>query len=116
MFKAQQLRLRFKPANGNQVIVSAQVSLYEPRGDYQLVVEHLEEAGDGALRLAFERLKTKLLQEGLFAAERKRELPLIPNHRRYHFAERRSGSRYFDGVETPLSGDSSVDLSGSGTG
>jgi exodeoxyribonuclease VII large subunit len=80
MFKGQQLRLRFKPANGNQVIVSAQVSLYEPRGDYQLVVEHLEEAGDGALRLAFERLKTKLLQEGLFAADRKRELPLIPKH------------------------------------
>jgi exodeoxyribonuclease VII large subunit len=78
MFKGQQLRLRFKPTNGNQVIVTAQVSLYEPRGDYQLVVEHLEEAGDGALRLAFERLKTKLLQEGLFAAERKRELPLIP--------------------------------------
>ena len=78
MFKGQQLRLRFKPENGKQVIVSAQVSLYEPRGDYQLVVEHLEEAGDGALRLAFERLKTKLMQEGLFAAERKKALPQLP--------------------------------------
>ncbi|MDD4916013.1 MAG: exodeoxyribonuclease VII large subunit [Methylococcales bacterium] len=78
MFKGQQQRLRFKPANGNQVIATAQVSLYEPRGDYQLVVEHMEEAGDGALRQAFERLKLKLLQEGLFERERKRPLPLIP--------------------------------------
>jgi len=70
--------LRFKPENGNQVIVTAQVSLYEPRGDYQLVVEQMEEAGDGALRQAFERLKTKLLLEGLFDAERKQALPLIP--------------------------------------
>ena len=79
MFKGQQQRLRFKPANGNQVILTAQVSLYEPRGDYQLVVEHMEEAGDGALRQAFERLKLKLLQEGLFEQERKQSLPLIPN-------------------------------------
>jgi exodeoxyribonuclease VII large subunit len=79
MFKGQQQRLRFKPANGNQVILTAQVSLYEPRGDYQLVVEHMEEAGDGALRQAFDRLKQKLLLEGLFEQERKQPLPLIPN-------------------------------------
>lgn len=79
MFKGQQQRLRFKPANGNQVVLTAQVSLYEPRGDYQLVVEHMEEAGDGALRQAFERLKLKLLQEGLFEPERKQPLPLIPS-------------------------------------
>jgi exodeoxyribonuclease VII large subunit len=78
MFKGQQQRLRFKPSNGNQVIATAQVSLYEPRGDYQLVVDHLEEAGDGALRLAFEKLKAKLLQEGLFDQHRKQALPLIP--------------------------------------
>jgi exodeoxyribonuclease VII large subunit len=78
MFKGQQQRLRFKPSNGNQVIATAQVSLYEPRGDYQLVVDHLEEAGDGALRLAFEKLKAKLLQEGLFDQQRKQALPLIP--------------------------------------
>jgi exodeoxyribonuclease VII large subunit len=78
MFKGQMHRMRFKPSNGNQVVVTAQVSLYEPRGDYQLVVEQMEEAGDGALRLAFERLKNKLLQEGLFEESRKKELPLIP--------------------------------------
>jgi exodeoxyribonuclease VII large subunit len=78
MFKGQQQRLRFKPSNGNQVIATAQVSLYEPRGDYQLVIDHLEEVGDGALRLAFEKLKAKLLQEGLFDQHRKQALPLIP--------------------------------------
>ena len=78
MFKGQQQRLRFKPSNGNQVIATAQVSLYEPRGDYQLVIDHLEEVGDGALRLAFEQLKAKLLQEGLFDQHRKQALPLIP--------------------------------------
>jgi exodeoxyribonuclease VII large subunit len=78
MFKGQQQRLRFKPSNGNQVIATAQVSLYEPRGDYQLVIDHLEEVGDGALRLAFEKLKVKLLQEGLFDQHRKQALPLIP--------------------------------------
>ncbi|TPQ26533.1 exodeoxyribonuclease VII large subunit [Methylomonas koyamae] len=79
MFKGQQQRLRFKPANGDSVIATAQVSLYEPRGDYQLVVEHLAEAGDGALRLAFERLKQKLLAEGLFDQERKKPLPTLPD-------------------------------------
>ncbi|MCQ8105185.1 exodeoxyribonuclease VII large subunit [Methylomonas sp. SURF-2] len=78
MFRGQQQGLGFKPGNGDLVVVSAQVSLYEPRGDYQLVVEHMERAGDGALRQAFERLKNKLLAEGLFDDSRKREIPLIP--------------------------------------
>ncbi|OQW71861.1 MAG: exodeoxyribonuclease VII large subunit [Proteobacteria bacterium ST_bin11] len=79
MFKGQQQRLRFKPANGNLVIAKAQVSLYEPRGDYQLVVEQLEEAGNGALQLAYERLKQKLLQEGLFEQSRKKPIPQLPH-------------------------------------
>src|SRR4029077_8759061 len=54
------------------------VSLYEPRGDYQFIVEHLEEAGVGALKREFERLKAKLAAEGLFALERKRSLPRFP--------------------------------------
>ncbi|AEF99668.1 exodeoxyribonuclease VII large subunit [Methylomonas methanica] len=78
MFRGQQQRLGFKPGNGDLVVVNAQVSLYEPRGDYQLVVEHMEQAGDGALRQAFERLKNKLLAEGLFDANRKQDIPLIP--------------------------------------
>ena len=78
MFRGQQTRLGFRPNNGDLVVVDAQVSLYEPRGDYQLVVERMEQAGDGALRQAFERLKLKLLNEGLFDEGRKQPIPLIP--------------------------------------
>jgi exodeoxyribonuclease VII large subunit len=78
LFKNQQRRTGFKPENGKQVLVKAQVSLYEPRGDYQLIVDSMEEAGDGALRRAFDALKTKLASEGLFAAEHKQQLPTLP--------------------------------------
>ena len=78
MFKTQQRRLGFKPENGKHVIVKAQVSLYEPRGDFQLIVEHLEEAGDGALRRAFDALKLKLSEEGLFDSANKQNLPALP--------------------------------------
>jgi exodeoxyribonuclease VII large subunit len=78
MFRPQQRRLTFKPENGKQVVVRAQVSLYEPRGDYQLIVEHIEEAGDGALRRAFDALKLKLSEQGLFDAAHKQPLPTLP--------------------------------------
>lgn len=78
LFKNQQRRLPFKPANGMQVLAKAQVSLYEPRGDYQLIVEQLEQAGDGALRLAFENLKRKLAAEGLFDEHQKKPIPAVP--------------------------------------
>ena len=78
LFKTQQRRLTFKPENGKQVIVKAQVSLYEPRGDYQLIVESMEEAGDGALQRAFNSLKQKLSQEGLFDTIHKKQLPKLP--------------------------------------
>ncbi len=79
LFKTQQRRLSFKPENGKQVIVKAQVSLYEPRGDYQLIVESMEEAGDGVLQRAFDSLKLKLAQEGLFDAIHKKQLPKLPH-------------------------------------
>ncbi|GAP64732.1 exodeoxyribonuclease VII large subunit [Mizugakiibacter sediminis] len=75
MFKPRSTYLRFRPAEGMHVLVRARVSLYEPRGDYQLIVEHMEEAGEGALRRAFEALKARLAAEGLFDAARKRALP-----------------------------------------
>ncbi|HEX7113126.1 MAG TPA: exodeoxyribonuclease VII large subunit [Mizugakiibacter sp.] len=75
MFKPRSTYLRFRPAEGMHVLVRARVSLYEPRGDYQLIVEHMEEAGEGALRRAFEALKAQLAAEGLFDAARKRALP-----------------------------------------
>lgn len=75
LFRPKSQWLRFRPADGMQVRVRGRLSLYEPRGDYQLLAEHMEAAGEGALRLAFEALKLKLQAEGLFAAERKRPLP-----------------------------------------
>jgi exodeoxyribonuclease VII large subunit len=78
MFRNRNQALRFKPAEGLQVLVRARVSLYEPRGDYQLIVDHMELAGDGMLQRAFEELKQKLAAEGLFDAAAKRELPLMP--------------------------------------
>ncbi len=80
MFRNRNMLVRFKPKDGMQVLVKAKLSIYEGRGDYQLIVEHIEEAGAGALRRAFELLKTRLLQEGLFEAARKKPLPTLPRH------------------------------------
>lgn len=65
--------------NGQHVLVKARIALYEPRGDLQLIIDHLEETGAGALRKAFEELCQRLDQEGLFATEHKRPLPRLPN-------------------------------------
>ncbi|MEJ2455788.1 MAG: exodeoxyribonuclease VII large subunit [Candidatus Thiodiazotropha sp.] len=78
MFRMKRQQLRFRPANGQQVLVRARISLYEARGEFQLIIEHMEPAGEGALRLAFEQLKEKLAAEGLFDSEHKRPLPEIP--------------------------------------
>lgn len=78
LFRGRGRTLNFRPENGMQVLATARVSLYEARGDYQLLVETLEEAGDGALLHAFEALKQRLASEGLFAEERKRPLPTLP--------------------------------------
>jgi exodeoxyribonuclease VII large subunit len=78
MFRLKNTVLGFTPKAGQQVIARGRVSLYEPRGEYQLLVDHLEEAGVGALQRQFEQLKTKLAAEGLFASERKRALPRFP--------------------------------------
>jgi len=75
MFKPKSGWLRFKPSDGMHVLARARVGLYEPRGEFQLVVEHMEPAGEGALQREFERLKAQLDAEGLFAQERKRPLP-----------------------------------------
>src|SRR5207302_106838 len=78
MFRMRDALVGFTPSAGAQVLVRGRVSVYEARGEYQLIVEHLEEAGVGALRREFERLKAKLAAEGLFALERKRGLPRFP--------------------------------------
>jgi len=78
MFKMKAQYLRFKPADGQRVLARARVSLYEARGEFQLIVEHMEEAGEGALLRAFEALKARLSAEGLFDAARKRAIPVSP--------------------------------------
>ncbi|MCS6946745.1 MAG: exodeoxyribonuclease VII large subunit, partial [Steroidobacteraceae bacterium] len=78
MFRQRNISVRFKPADGQQVLARARVGLYEPRGDYQLIVEHLEETGVGALQREFERLRDRLAAEGLFSEDIKRPLPAVP--------------------------------------
>jgi len=78
MFRRQGMSLSFQPENGMEVFCFGRVSVYPVRGDLQLYVEKVEPKGQGALYLAFEQLKKKLAEEGLFAAERKRALPFLP--------------------------------------
>ncbi|HTL20864.1 MAG TPA: exodeoxyribonuclease VII large subunit [Steroidobacteraceae bacterium] len=78
MYRVKNSLVGFTPRAGMQVLVRGRISLYEPRGEFQLIIEHLEEAGVGALRREFERLKSRLAAEGLFAPERKRALPRFP--------------------------------------
>jgi exodeoxyribonuclease VII large subunit len=78
MFRQRNMNLGFSPKSGQLVLVRGRVSLYEPRGDYQMIVDHMEEAGIGALKREFERLKARLAAEGLFAPQLKRPLPAFP--------------------------------------
>ena len=78
LFRNKRQLLRFQPKDGDKVLIRARISLYEARGDFQLVVEHMEPAGEGALQRAFEALKAKLDHEGLFDAKRKKALPAFP--------------------------------------
>lgn len=80
MFKNRNGRVHFQPENGQQVLIRAQVTLYEARGDYQVIVEHMEEAGLGQLMRQFEALKKQLAAEGLFASEHKKTIPAQASH------------------------------------
>jgi exodeoxyribonuclease VII large subunit len=77
-FRTQALRLKFRPEDGLKLIVRGSISVYEPRGEYQIYVEHIEPSGIGALQLAFEQLKKRLEEEGLFDSARKVSLPMLP--------------------------------------
>lgn len=78
MFRTAASRLRFRPTDGMHVLMRAKVGLYEARGEFQLVADHMEPAGEGALQREFEQLKARLGAEGLFDPERKRALPVYP--------------------------------------
>lgn len=78
MFRMANRLLNFQPEDGMQVLARARVSIYPERGDFQLIVDYLEETGDGLLRQAFEKLKKQLHTEGLFASDHKKPLPTLP--------------------------------------
>lgn len=78
MFRTRNSQVGFAPRDGQKVLVRARVGLYEPRGEYQLLIEHIEDAGIGALKRQFEELAARLTAQGLFDAGRKRPLPRLP--------------------------------------
>ncbi len=94
IFSARRRHLGFEPEEGMQVLAFGALTVYEPRGEYQLVIEHLEPLGAGALALAFEQLKVKLAREGLFDPERKKPLPILP--RRVAVVTSPSGAALWD--------------------
>ena len=80
MFKGQNKKLNFKPQTGEEILVYGQISVYSPRGDYQILCHEMEIVGSGLLQQKFEQLKRQLHKEGLFDPERKRPLPPFPHH------------------------------------
>src|SRR2546430_15310073 len=80
MFKSEAQRLKFKPADGMELLASGRIGVYAQRGRYQLYISTLNPIGQGALELAFQQLRAKLEAEGLFAAQRKKPLPLFPRN------------------------------------
>ncbi|WP_445206051.1 exodeoxyribonuclease VII large subunit [Vibrio sp. 10N] len=94
MFRGNNRRVTFKPVNGNQVLVKARLSLYEPRGDYQLIIESMQPEGDGRLQQEFEKLKMSLAAEGLFSQSLKKPLPSHP--KRVGIITSKTGAALFD--------------------
>lgn len=80
MFRGHNAKLKFKPHDGLEVIVRGRITVYEPRGNYQIVCDSMEPVGAGALQKQFEQLKEKLKQEGLFLADKKKPIPTYPQH------------------------------------
>ncbi len=78
MYRSTLRYLRFKPENGQRVVARGRISVYPPKGEYQIVCDHMEPQGLGALQLAFEQLRERLAKEGLFDDDRKRPLPALP--------------------------------------
>jgi exodeoxyribonuclease VII large subunit len=79
MFRAQIRNLKFDPEDGLSIVGLCRISVYEPRGTYQVILEYLEPKGIGALQIAFEQLKAKLATEGIFEENRKKPLPFLPS-------------------------------------
>lgn len=93
-WKGTNFKIRFKPQNGIEVRIRGKLSIYQARGDFQLVVESLEPSGEGALKAAFDQIKAKLDREGLFAPELKRPMPFYP--RRIGVVTTKTGAAFHD--------------------
>ncbi|GAI29342.1 unnamed protein product, partial [marine sediment metagenome] len=78
MFRGQQRQLKFEPEDGMRITGMGRLSVYEPRGTYQIILEYMEPAGVGALQVAYEKLKARLAQEGLFDGKYKQPIPFLP--------------------------------------
>ena len=103
MFRSSLLRLRFKPQDGLRVVARGRVTVYDPKGEYQLVCEHFEPEGLGARQLAFDQLKQRLAREGLFDERRKRAAACpAAKDRRRDLARWRGGARHPQGARPPL--------------
>ena len=100
LFKQQQKYLREFPEDGQQVICRGRISVYEPRGEYQLIIDHLERHGTGELQIAFENLKQKLAEEGLFDQNQKKEIPAFPS--RVALVTSPEGAALFDFLKVAL--------------
>ena len=94
VYKNSNYRIRFQPFDGLQVRVRGRLSIYEPRGEYQILIDSLEPVGEGALKVAFEQIKAKLEKEGLFDEALKRPLPAFP--RKIAVVTSPNGAAYFD--------------------
>lgn len=94
MFRNSNRRVTFRPQHGQQVLVRANITLYEPRGDYQIIAESMQPAGEGLLQQKYEQLKAKLHAEGLFDQQHKQPLPPGPLRGGDHLENRRGAARY----------------------
>ncbi|VTM16951.1 exodeoxyribonuclease VII large subunit [Klebsiella pneumoniae] len=104
MFRNSNRRVTFRPQHGQQVLVRANITLYEPRGDYQIIVESMQPAGEGLLQQKYEQLKAQLTAEGLFEQKHKQALPLPrPLRRRHHLENRCGAARYSPCSQAPRS-------------
>jgi exodeoxyribonuclease VII large subunit len=99
MFRNSNRRVTFRPQHGQQVLVRANITLYEPRGDYQIIVESMQPAGEGLLQQKYEQLKALLAAEGLFDQQHKQALLPCALRGRHHVEKRRGAARHFAGAE-----------------
>ena len=122
MFRGQQRQLKFEPEDGMRVTGMGRLSLYEPRGSYQLILEYMEPSGIGALQIAYEKLRNQLAQEGLFDNQYKRPIPFLPQkiglitsptgavvHDILHIVDRRFPNVEIQILPVKVQGDGAVD-------